>query len=58
MRPGSLNNYRAEWDRLARALTWKYGAPYTRDILAGRDANTNADIARWRSLGERKRASR
>lgn len=52
--PGSVpNNWKAEWYRLGEALSWRYGPERASVILAGRDPETNKDIARWRSLGER-----
>jgi len=32
-------------------LTWAHGPERTAEIVAGRDAATNADIAAWRRLG-------
>lgn len=51
MNSAGLSPYRAEWDRLRRALTWRYGEARTAKILAGRDADTNRDLACWRALG-------
>lgn len=52
MKPGSIENtWKAEWTRLRMALLWRYGEARTADILAGRDADTRLDIARWRALG-------
>lgn len=52
MMPGSVaNSWKAEWGRLRQALTLRYGAERTADILAGRDEKTNIDLAKWRVLG-------
>lgn len=32
-------------------LCWAYDADRASDIIAGRDAATNTDLARWRVLG-------
>jgi hypothetical protein len=54
VRPGSINGYRADWDRLAARLLWLHGPNHAKDILAGRGAATNADLRAWRGLGGRK----
>lgn len=35
-------------------LTWRYGTERTTEIISGRDPETNADLAAWRSLGQSK----
>ena len=53
MRPGTVHTYRREWERLRAALTWRYGQERAEAILAAKDPDTNADIARWRQHGEK-----
>lgn len=47
------NGYRAEWERLKARLLWLHGPERAAEILAGRDAATNADLRSWRRLCER-----
>ena len=49
--PNAVNFYRREWDRLTAVLNWLYGPERTTEILAGRDPQSNADLAKWRGLG-------
>jgi hypothetical protein len=43
-----------DWFNLRAALAWKYGPDRAQAIMSGRDDATNADLAKWRTLGEPK----
>jgi hypothetical protein len=42
------------WNRLGRRLRWFHGLTRTASILVGNDPETNADLAKWRNLGQGK----
>lgn len=46
-----------DWERITLArLTWCHGPERARAIFNGEDEAANADLAAWRSLGERRAA--
>lgn len=40
-----------DWRDYVFKLVWLYGAERTEHILAGKDRDTNDDLAAWRGLG-------
>ncbi|MFA5567998.1 MAG: hypothetical protein WC972_05045 [Trueperaceae bacterium] len=58
--PGGPDGYGVcvhDWEEFTAArLAWQYGAERAYAIISGQDAKTNADLAAWRSLGERRAA--
>lgn len=40
----------AEWRKLAHALLAKHGPERTREIVEGRDVETNRDLDSWRNI--------
>lgn len=41
----------AAWNDTCARLFWAHDADRAADIVAGKDRATNADLARWRTLG-------